>query len=100
MKTRFHIEEYSFGQTTLEQVFIEMAKQQEAEDLDEADFAAKAKAKNSKDVMSMRRMQSRNEQVTELWYLGQVVRVGANVLFRRKHSTKLVLHSAHSALVW
>ena len=68
MKTRFHIEEYSFGQTTLEQVFIEMAKQQEAEDLDEADFATKVKArgKNSKDVMSMRRMHSRNEQVTEL----------------------------------
>ena len=66
VKSRFHIEEYSFGQTTLEQVFIEMAKQQEAEDLDEADFAVKAKGKNSKDVMSMRRMHSRNEQVTEL----------------------------------
>ena len=68
MKSRFHIEEYSFGQTTLEQVFIEMAKQQEAEDLDEADLAVKAKAKgkNSKDVMGMRRMHSPKEQVTEL----------------------------------
>ena len=36
VKSRFNIEEYSFGQTTLEQVFIEMAKQQESEDLDSA----------------------------------------------------------------
>ncbi len=32
MKTRFEVEEYSFGQTTLEQVFIEFAKQQEEAD--------------------------------------------------------------------
>ena len=63
MKSRFSIEEYSFGQTTLEQVFIEMAKQQEAEDLDEAGGAVGQK---SKDVMGMRRMRSVNEQVTEL----------------------------------
>ena len=63
MKSRFHIEEYSFGQTTLEQVFIEMAKQQEAADLDEAN-AANGK---SKDVMGKRRMHNLNEQVTELW---------------------------------
>ena len=63
MKSRFSIEEYSFGQTTLEQVFIEMAKQQEAEDLDEADAAVGQK---SKDAMGMRRMRSVNEQVTEL----------------------------------
>ena len=68
MKSRFHIEEYSFGQTTLEQVFIEMAKQQEAEDLDEADSnAAAAKARRkSKNAMQMRRMHSISEQVTEL----------------------------------
>ena len=63
MKSRFSIEEYSFGQTTLEQVFIEMAKQQEAEDLDEADAAV---GKKAKDVMGVRRMCSVNEQVTEL----------------------------------
>ena len=63
VKSRFHIEEYSFGQTTLEQVFIEMAKQQEAEDLDEADAAV---GKKAKDVMGVRRMCSVNEQVTEL----------------------------------
>ena len=67
MKSRFHIEEYSFGQTTLEQVFIEMAKQQEAEDLDEADSNAAAKARRkSKNAMQMRRMHSISEQVTEL----------------------------------
>ena len=60
MKSRFSIEEYSFGQTTLEQVFIEMAKQQEAEDLDEAGAVGK------KDAMGVRRMRSVNEQVTEL----------------------------------
>ena len=64
MKSRFSIEEYSFGQTTLEQVFIEMAKQQEAEDLDEAGGAAVGQ--KSKDAMGMRRMRSVNEQVTEL----------------------------------
>lgn len=32
MKTRYDVEEYSFGQTTLEQVFIEFAKQQEEAD--------------------------------------------------------------------
>ena len=32
VKTRFEVEEYSFGQTTLEQVFIEFAKQQEEAD--------------------------------------------------------------------
>jgi len=63
LKSRFSIEEYSFGQTTLEQVFIEMAKQQEAEDLDEADAAVGQK---SKDAMGVRRMRSVNEQVTEL----------------------------------
>ena len=31
-KTQFEIEDYSFSQTTLEQVFIEFAKQQEAEE--------------------------------------------------------------------
>lgn len=38
VKTRFSIEEYSFGQTTLEQVFIKFAKDQELEeeDLEEA----------------------------------------------------------------
>ena len=38
VKDRFDVEEYSFSQTTLEQVFIEFAKQQEAED-DEEDIA-------------------------------------------------------------
>ena len=33
-KAQFDIEDYSFSQTTLEQVFIEFAKQQEAEDND------------------------------------------------------------------
>lgn len=61
VKSRFSIEEYSFGQTTLEQVFIEMAKQQEAEDSDEADAAV-----GKKGVMGVRRMRSVNEQVTEL----------------------------------
>jgi ATP-binding cassette subfamily A (ABC1) protein 5 len=37
VKSRFDIEEYSFGQTTLEQVFIEFAKQQEAANIDEHD---------------------------------------------------------------
>ena len=32
VKTRFDIEEYSFGQTTLEQVFIKFAKDQEIEE--------------------------------------------------------------------
>ena len=32
MKTSFSIEEYSFGQTTLEQVFIKFAKDQEIEE--------------------------------------------------------------------
>ena len=64
MKSRFSVEEYSFGQTTLEQVFIEMAKQQEAEDLDEAQAAVGKK--KSKDAMGMRRLRSVNEQVTEL----------------------------------
>ena len=32
MKTNFSIEEYSFGQTTLEQVFIKFAKDQEIEE--------------------------------------------------------------------
>lgn len=32
VKSKFDVEEYSFSQTTLEQVFIEFAKQQEAED--------------------------------------------------------------------
>ena len=32
MKSSYDIEEYSFGQTTLEQVFIEFAKQQEEAD--------------------------------------------------------------------
>ena len=31
-KSQFEIEDYSFSQTTLEQVFIEFAKQQEAEE--------------------------------------------------------------------
>ena len=31
-KTMFDIEDYSFSQTTLEQVFIEFAKQQESEE--------------------------------------------------------------------
>ena len=34
MKSEFDIEEYSFGQTTLEQVFIEFAKLQEAANQD------------------------------------------------------------------
>ena len=34
MKSRFDIEEYSFGQTTLEQVFLEFAKLQEAANQD------------------------------------------------------------------
>ena len=36
MKSEFDIEEYSFGQTTLEQVFIEFAKLQEAANQDKA----------------------------------------------------------------
>ena len=53
MKSEFDIEEYSFGQTTLEQVFIEFAKLQEAanqdkgeggeEDEDEATAEAEAR---------------------------------------------------------
>ena len=35
VKSDYDVEEYSFGQTTLEQVFIEFAKQQEAADDDE-----------------------------------------------------------------
>lgn len=35
MKSTYNVEEYSFGQTTLEQVFIEFAKLQEAEDNEE-----------------------------------------------------------------
>ena len=35
-KVQFDIEDYSFSQTTLEQVFIEFAKQQEAADEDAA----------------------------------------------------------------
>jgi hypothetical protein len=34
-KTKFDVEDYSFSQTTLEQVFIEFAKQQEMEDQEE-----------------------------------------------------------------
>ena len=34
VKSKFDIEEYSFGQTTLEQVFIEFAKLQEAANQD------------------------------------------------------------------
>ena len=36
MKSKFDIEEYSFGQTTLEQVFLEFAKLQEAANQDKA----------------------------------------------------------------
>ena len=32
VKTQFEVEEYSFGQTTLEQVFIKFAKDQEMEE--------------------------------------------------------------------
>ena len=35
MKAKHNIEEYSFSQTTLEQVFIRFAKEQEMEDVDE-----------------------------------------------------------------
>jgi hypothetical protein len=35
VKSEFDVEEYSFGQTTLEQVFLEFAKQQELADLEE-----------------------------------------------------------------
>ena len=45
MKTRYDVEEYSFGQTTLEQVFIEFAKLQEAED-DDGGLETKKKVLN------------------------------------------------------
>ena len=35
VKSTYDVEEYSFGQTTLEQVFIEFAKQQEEADREE-----------------------------------------------------------------
>ena len=38
MKSEFDIEEYSFGQTTLEQVFIEFAKLQEAANQDKGGY--------------------------------------------------------------
>ena len=43
VKSKFDIEEYSFGQTTLEQVFIEFAKLQEAANEAEAEAESKKK---------------------------------------------------------
>ena len=49
MKAKHNIEEYSFSQTTLEQVFIRFAKEQEMEDVDEEE-------------------NSKNNTLTSLWF--------------------------------
>ena len=48
MKAKHNIEEYSFSQTTLEQVFIRFAKEQEMEDVEEEE-------------------NSKNNTLTKLW---------------------------------
>jgi ATP-binding cassette subfamily A (ABC1) protein 5 len=60
VKVRFDIEEYSFGQTTLEQVFIEFAKLQEAANIDDGDIGDNADDETTNNIMKIRRQHSAN----------------------------------------